>query len=449
MAATFRMFGIPVQIDPWFLLGLLFVYQFSGGERVGMIAAIAIGVLTLIHELGHALAARHYGCTVSIRLNLFVGWASYQSPQPLRRGQQIVISLLGPFSQIGTAFVAMALVHRLFLSDAADRLLLFDLWQGLGWAGVVIALLNLLPLWPLDGGHVVHHVLGRFLDERRALATMLAITAAGLVSIVLLGVVSSNGDGFLARERFEGPFRAASAIQYESTIAALAAQIRWFPTYVLRMPWFLLLFSGLATVQAYQSLRPRPEPVTAPGDPSFVEASVITAETRGWDETRLPDLPAGWTSSPWLRAHIASSRGDEAGVRAAFAQLTSAGRRWVLPDPARPELGPLVDRLAEPLPIGELGPSLVVLRVLAHHGPADRFLRYATALYERTRAVEALLMAAAGLVRRSHHDDAMRWLERAMREAPDPARLTTDPAYLPLHGRPDFQQLVTEVSTPR
>ena len=31
----------------------------------------------------------------------------------------------------------------------------YDLWQGAVWAGIVIGLLNLLPLWPLDGGHIL------------------------------------------------------------------------------------------------------------------------------------------------------------------------------------------------------------------------------------------------------------------------------------------------------
>jgi hypothetical protein len=72
-------------------------------------------------------------------------------------------------------------------------------------------------------------------------------------------------------------------------------------------------------------------------------------------------------------------------------------------------------------------------------------LGYATAVYERHRSVEALVLAAAALTRQGHHDDAVAWLARAMREAPDRARLTRDPAFLPLHDRADFRRLVSEV----
>ena len=112
--ARFRVLGIQVQVDPWFLLGLFFVYSWSGGDQIGLFAALSLGVLTLIHELGHALTARHYGCTVSIRLNLFVGWASCASDRPLAGGSML-ISLMGPFTQLAVALGALGFVHGMIL----------------------------------------------------------------------------------------------------------------------------------------------------------------------------------------------------------------------------------------------------------------------------------------------------------------------------------------------
>ncbi len=441
--ARFRIFGIPVQVDPWFVLGLLFIYSYSGGHRVGAFATIAIGVFTLVHELGHALVARYYGCEVSIRLNLFVGWASYSSAQPLSRRQQVVISLFGPLSQLGGALAAMGVVHQLFGRGTIDRAVLFDLWQGLSWAGVVIALLNLLPLWPLDGGHVVRHILGIWLSDRRALRAVLYLSLAGLAVLVVVGVLAQNG-GFLADQRVAAPRRAAFALFRPSLISALWAQIAAFPAYLLTIPWFLILFSGLLTLQALNQLSTRPV-AQAPGDASFVDASVVTAEARGWVEHRVPQLPAGWSASPWLLAHVALRAGDTRGADAALAQVTTGGRRWVLPDPGRAEIEELVARVPRPLPIGETGPSLMLARVLGAHGDPVELLHYCAALYERSGVVEALLVAAGALVRRGFPDDAMRWLERAMHEQPDLGRLATDPAFLSLHQRDDFRRLVEHV----
>lgn len=444
--ASFRLSGIPVQIDPWFLLGLLFVFQFSGGERVGLFAAVAIGVLTLVHEFGHALMARRFGCQVSIRLNLFVGWASYTSGRPLRRTEQVLISVMGPLSQLGVALVAMGIVHRFFQARSGDPSLLFDLWQGLSWAGVVIALLNLLPLWPLDGGHVVHNVLLRFLPERQALRGVLLTSVAGILTLIGLGLAANGDDGALVRQRIDGPIRAAEAILDPSTLGALWTQVSTFPAHLLRLPWFLVLFCGLSTLQTFQVLkRPRVAAPLVPVDLLGTDDSAVMAENRGWNDGVTASAPGGWSASPWLRAHLAMRRNDVAGADAALGQVVAGGRRWVLPDPSRAELAPLVARLGPTPPVGELAPSLVLVRVLGHHAPPEVLLRYATCVYDRHRSVEALLLAAAALTRQGHHDDAVVWLTRAMREAPDRDRLTRDPAFLPLHDRPDFRQLVSEV----
>lgn len=446
--ASFRLLGIPVQVDPWFVLGLFFVFQISGGERVGLFAAVAIGVLTLLHELGHALTARSFGCEVSVRLNLFVGWASYSSSRPLRRAEQILISLMGPLTQLGVTLVAMGAVHRFFQARQGDPSLLFDLWQGLSWAGVVIALLNLLPLWPLDGGHVVHQVLRRFLPDPVALRAVLFTTVAGLVVLVGLGIAAGSGDGGLAQARLDGPVEAAEAILDPSTVGALWTQVATFPAHLLRLPWLLVVFSGIGTLQALQTLRgPRRREVPAvPIDLLSADGSAVNAELTGWERGTVPDFPRGWGASPWLRAHVELRRGDTACADAALAQVTAGGRRWILPDPARPELAPLVARLGPRPAVGDLSPSLVLLRVLGHHGEPEALLHAATAVYQQHRSVEALMIAAAALARRGHPDDAVRWLGRAMAEAPDLHRLTTDPAFLPLHARADFRELVRTVS---
>ena len=188
----FSAFRVPVTVDPWFLLGLFFISQWSGGGRVGLIAAVALGVLTLIHELGHTLVARRAGCNVSIRLNLFVGWASYAASQPLSRGQKIRISLAGPLVQLATGLAALSVVHTLFHQPGSNRQLWADMWFGLSWAGIAIAMLNLLPLWPLDGSHVVQQVLSKWFDDRKALRVTLMISIVGLGLILAIGLLGRN-----------------------------------------------------------------------------------------------------------------------------------------------------------------------------------------------------------------------------------------------------------------
>ena len=443
--ARFQVLGIPVQIDPWFLLGLFFVYSWSGGNEIGLYAALTLGVLTLIHELGHALTARHYGCTSSIRLNLFVGWASYSASRPLSRREQVTISLAGPLTQLGVALAGLAVVHGIIQRTGS-----VSWWQfavGLSWAGVVIAFLNLLPLWPLDGGHVVHTMLGRVMAPRDALRAVLVWTLVAIGTIVVVGIVARSTDGgWFAEERLK-PRQAAASLVDPSLASALWAQIRALPAYLFDLPWFLLLFTGLGTLQALSSLSQRQSAEAGPVGADAVTAAVA-AERSGWATRRVPQMPRGFTASPWLRARIALDGGDLGGVEAALAQVTAPGRRWVLPDPASPELEPLVARLPDPTPVGAPPYNTVLLHVLSWHGPADRLLRWATNLYGVSRDPEVLFVAATGLARRGEIVDAIAWLRRALLERPDIDRVMREPAFIPYRTRPDFQALIAQIPTP-
>jgi Zn-dependent protease len=459
---AFSVLGVPVRVDPWFFLGLFFVYSWSGGERAGLVAAVALGVLTLIHELGHALTARRFGCRVAISLNLFVGWASYSAPKPLSRRQQIQISLMGPLSQLAVAWAGLAVIHTVFHRSKENvplLELLLDLWQGLTWAGTIIAFLNLLPLWPLDGGHIVHNLLRAKLSDRTAMRTILYSTLVLMAVIIVLGLGARNGRiDVLAAERGrmgEAVLRLGS----DSLLQALWGQIRVLPGNLLNLPWFLLIFTGLSTMQTLGAMKAserdtgwmtqeRGRNAAAQRDPAEVQAA--SAELGGWSSGTLPQMPRRWSASPWLRAHVAYRVGDLGGVQAALAQVAAPGRRWVLPDPSNPAIRPLVGSLPSTLPVGDRVESLVLLDVLGHHSSATAFLDYANVLYAKFEDPEVLIRASIGLTRLGHFDDAMAWLRRGMLERPDAHRLATEPAFAPLHRRMDFQQLLTEVrSTPQ
>lgn len=455
--AQFRVFGIPVSVDPWFFFGLFFVYSWSGGGRTGLFAAVALGILTLIHELGHALTARRFGCTVAISLNLFVGWASYSSAEPLSRRRRLLVSVMGPGTQLAVAMVVLAGIYQGFhrnLSAGASRSglqLWGDLWVGVSWAGVVIALLNLLPLWPLDGGHIFHGLLESLLPPRQALRAALLFTIGALGAIVLLGLIARSGSWPLLQREKQRPSEALTQLVSGSMPGALWAQIRSFPAYLLNLPWFLLLFSGMNTIQTLNRLSAADRQSVGVGPmgqaridgPIAAEVADATiAETNGWLTGAPPVMPKGWTASPWLLAHIATRANDEGGVQAALARVVTRGKRWVAPDARRRELSPLLACLPRPWPIDDPGRGRALLDIATHHAAPEQFLEYADRLYRTSNDPEALLVAAVGLARRDHPDDAMAWLTRAAVELPDAHRIATEPAFAPLHSRSDFQQLL-------
>ena len=461
--AQFRLFGIPVTVDPWFFFGLFFVYTWSGGGRAGLFAAVALGVLTLIHELGHAATARRFGCTVAISLNLFVGWASYSSAQPLTRRRRILVSAMGPGTQLIVAFAVLSVVYQRFHASAIGRIgtesrrLWGDVWIGVSWAGVVIALLNLLPLWPLDGGHIFHGLLEQFLPARQALRAALLFTIGALGAIVIFGLVAKTDRfGLLEREQAR-PRAALEEFVNGGLPGALWAQVRSFPAYLLNLPWFLLLFSGMNTIQTLNRLSAAERGVggaiagaridgplkAGPAQAGASEAGA--AEAFGWHTDSSPSMPKGWTASPWLLAHLAAGRGDTGGAQAALARVVTGGKRWAAPDAARAELAPILTRVAQPWPIDDPTHSRLLLAIATHHAPPEQFLDYADRLYRAHHDPDALLIAARGLARRGYPDDAMAWLSRAAVEIPDSHRVTAEPDLASLHARPDFQDLLARL----
>ncbi len=456
--AQFRLFGIPVSVDPWFFFGLFFVYSWSGGGRAGLFAAVALGVLTLIHELGHAITARRFGCTVAISLNLFVGWASYSSEQPLSRRQRLLVSVMGPGAQLIVSFAVLSVVYQRFHSAVAGatgvetRRLWGDMWIGVSWAGVVIALLNLLPLWPLDGGHIFHGILERFLPARQALRTALLFTIAALGAIVVVGLLAKTDRVGLLEQEQVRPSAALGEFVNGSLPGSLWAQVRSFPAYLLNLPWFLLLFSGMSTIQTLNRLSAAERDVGGSmagaridGPMKAGSAEAGAAEAFGWHTESAPTMPKGWTASPWLLAHLAAKRGDNGGAQAALSRIVTRGRPWAAPDAARPELARLLERVVQPWPIDDPAHSRLLLTIATHHGSPEQFLDYADRLYRTHHDPDALLLAARGLARRSYPDDAMAWLSRAAVEIPDSHRVAAEPDLASLHLRPDFQDLLARL----
>lgn len=160
---TFLLLGFPTSIRPGFavfVLFLTFLYPFP----LGLWVAGAVAVFTVLHELGHALAARRFRCDASISLDFMVAYATYKSPVPLPWNQKIVISLSGPILQVASAIAALIAsgFNPFSRSDIASSEFAAAVW----WAGIALGVLNLIPLSPLDGGAVVSEIAERIFPDR-------------------------------------------------------------------------------------------------------------------------------------------------------------------------------------------------------------------------------------------------------------------------------------------
>lgn len=144
----FRLAGIPVRIEPAFLLVLVLLGLPQPWFHVATWVVVA-SVSVLLHELGHAVAFRAYGVSPSITLHGLGGLTSGSGDLTSR--QRIVVSLAGPFSALFLFGVPAVLLARAGVADSGDaRVVLYQvIWINVGWS-----LLNLVPVLPLDGGQV-------------------------------------------------------------------------------------------------------------------------------------------------------------------------------------------------------------------------------------------------------------------------------------------------------
>ncbi len=189
--------GVEVRLDPSVgllavLVGGLFTTRFL--ERSGVTAAVlmaAIGAVlvvatTFLHELAHALEARHRGLEVeSITLLLFGGVTEMHADGQTAR-DELAIAAVGPWVSLvcGAAFgLVSTYAPDVLPAAAADPVA--ELTGLLGWWNVLLAVFNIIPGAPLDGGRVLRAVLWMLLGDRMR-ALRLSVRAGQALGLLLV-----------------------------------------------------------------------------------------------------------------------------------------------------------------------------------------------------------------------------------------------------------------------
>ena len=206
-----RIRGIPLRIHPsWFvILGLAtvaFQQQFSrlpglGGEQallwaIGLLTALLLFVSVLLHELGHSLVAIRQGVQVrSITLFLLGGVASVERECSTAVGA-LQVAAAGPAVSLALALLLLASSHA--ASHASP--LLGAMVSELAGLNLLLALFNLLPGLPLDGGLILKALVWQVTGSQRkgiqvatASGRFLSLLAIGLGAVLLLRGGSVGG----------------------------------------------------------------------------------------------------------------------------------------------------------------------------------------------------------------------------------------------------------------
>jgi stage IV sporulation protein FB len=225
-----RVGGTEIRMHLTFLILLAWIaidgYVFGGGTAAALDATlfiIAVFACVVLHELGHALAARRYGIATPDITLLPIGGLARLSRMPDDPAQEIVIAIAGPLVNVAIALVLVALGARIDLTGTFTASGVTDFLTRLATVNVYLVLFNLIPAFPMDGGRVLRALLAFPLGRQRATTIAARIGQALAFVFGFLGLMAGNAIlVFIAIF----VFIAASAEAGEATLRAVARRVR-------------------------------------------------------------------------------------------------------------------------------------------------------------------------------------------------------------------------------
>ena len=407
-----RIFGFPIQVRPGFAMFMLLIIIING-VPMGPWLAGSVAFFTVLHELGHAFAARRTGAKASISLEFLAGYASFTPVRPLQRWEKAGISLAGPLVQIITGVAVLLamgvnpLAHDQYAADYSS----FAIW----WAGPVIGVVNLIPVLPLDGGNIASEIIDFFAPGRgRALMIRLSVplTALALTAMVLVDNLRP--------------------------LVVFAA---------------LLLFLQLQTLSQLSSASPDKR-----RQAHILQQKILAeGEDNAWRSGRPSLLHGQQVMSPWWDAYCRYRAGHSSATAVIIEDLlnTSTQRApWWPPHAASVEqLEPLVSGLQRPLPeptaqTHELS-ACTLLCVLRRTSRFEEAARYGAVLFTQRPSSDVAIEVARSICAMGYFDSAAQWITVAGRVDEDSSLLLLAleqfSDFQVLRGRSDIEELVAQL----
>ncbi len=217
-----RILGIRIGVNAsWFLILFLFIFWLSasfadilGDQTTGYAAALAAAALffgsIVLHELGHALAARRSGIEVAGIDLFFFGGLMKMSRDTDTPGKEFFVAVAGPLVTLGIVlagtaigvalagsdeFLAAAQLGGTAPSDVAVLLISF-----LVTMNAVLLVFNLVPAFPLDGGRIARAVVWKLTGDRTRATRMAGYVGQGFAVLLIgfglfLAFTGSPGNG--------------------------------------------------------------------------------------------------------------------------------------------------------------------------------------------------------------------------------------------------------------
>lgn len=202
--------GIPIRIHmTFFLILILGAYEWGSmtgtlnGAIFGFVLMALLFVCVTLHELGHSLVAKVFGVPVRQITLLPIGGVAQITKNPDKPVHELLIAIAGPlvnmviaillFAALGFSAVPQILTGHGLLPDTMSKTpSLTTLLSWLLMANVSLAIFNLIPAFPLDGGRVFRALIAMFTGYPQATRLASAIGQFIAIGLGIYGVLIGN-----------------------------------------------------------------------------------------------------------------------------------------------------------------------------------------------------------------------------------------------------------------
>lgn len=225
-----RIAGIVIYVHATFLLLIAWVAfsQWTVAHDApavvnGVAFTIALFACVLIHELGHALAARHFGIGTRDITLLPIGGMSRLERMPRAPVQEFWVAAAGPATSV---LIALALGAVVAVTAGFTPLPQLGVAEGpfverLAFANILLAVFNLVPAFPMDGGRVLRALFAMRVDYARATRWAAAIGQGVALLFLLLGLTSSPILVLIALFIWLGAAQEAGIVQMREAVTGI------------------------------------------------------------------------------------------------------------------------------------------------------------------------------------------------------------------------------------
>ncbi len=283
----------------------------------GIVFIVALFAIVVLHELGHALTAKRFGVRTRDITLLPIGGVARLERIPDAPRQELAVTLAGPAVNVLLAAILFAVLAAGERMTALSEVTLVggDFLSKLMWVNVSLALFNLLPAFPMDGGRVLRALLAIRMDYLRATQVAASIGQGIALLLGLLGLFVNPFLVFIALFVWMGAAQEAGMAQMRSALGGVPVGQVMTTEFRTLSPHELLSQAARHTVAGYQQDFPVIEDGRVVG--VLTREGLLAGLTKGGPQAQVAEAMQTRfeTADPAEMAELALARLQSSGCR--------------------------------------------------------------------------------------------------------------------------------------